>query len=63
MRAYTRCTREYYSSKVLRVLAVLNAIEIARIACACITTRDFYSSSNRAVPYFIISQRHTFIDC
>ena len=43
--------RVFFEQEVLRVLAELNAIEIARIACACITTRDFYLSSNRAVPY------------
>ena len=37
--------------KALRVLAELNTVEIACIACARIATRDFHSSSNRAVPY------------
>ena len=36
----------YFEQEVLHVLAELNAVEIAHIACACITTRDFYSSSN-----------------
>ena len=44
--------RVYFEQEVLRVLAELNSVEIARIVCACITTRDFYSSSNRAVLYF-----------
>ena len=44
--------RVFFKQEVLRVLAELNAVEIARIAFACITTRDFYSSSNRAVPYY-----------
>ena len=35
----------------LRVLAELNASEMTRIASARITTRDFLSSLNRAVPY------------
>ena len=43
--------RAFFEQEVLRVLAELNAVEIARIACACITTRDFYSISNRAVLY------------
>ena len=43
--------RIFFKQEVLRVLAELNAVEIARIACAYVTTRDFYSSLNRAVPY------------
>ena len=35
----------------LRVLAELNVSEMTRIACVRITTRDFLSSLNRAVPY------------
>ena len=35
----------------LLVLAELNSSEITNIACAGITTRDFLSSVNQAVPY------------
>ena len=38
----------------LCVLAELNASEMTYIACARITTRDFLSSLNRAVPYFTV---------
>ena len=43
--------RVFFQQEVLRVLAELNKIEIARIVCARITTRDFHSSLNRAVLY------------
>ena len=43
--------RVFFEQEVLRVLAELNTIEIARIVCARITTGDFHSSSNRAVQY------------
>ena len=41
--------RVFFEQEVLLVLAELNAVEIARIMCAFITTHDFHSSSNRAV--------------
>ena len=40
-----------FEQEILRVLTELNAIEIA---CARITTCDFHSSSNQAVPYIYI---------
>ena len=40
-----------FEQEVLCVLVELNAVEIARHTCARIITRDFHSSSNRAVPY------------
>ena len=40
-----------FEQEVLRVFAVLNVVEIARILCTRINARDFYSSSNQAVPY------------
>ena len=36
----------FFEQEVLHVLAELNVVEIARIACACITASDFHSSSN-----------------
>ena len=46
------CTHDYpYEQVVLRVPAEVNASKVTRISCAGITTRDFLSSSNRAVPY------------
>ena len=45
--------RVFFEQEVLRVLTELNVVEMAHIACACITTRDFNSSSNRAVPYVV----------
>ena len=39
----------FFEQEALRVLAKLNAVEIAPVDCTCITTHDFYSSSNRAV--------------
>ena len=44
----------FFEQEVLRVLAELNTVEIACIECARITTRDFQSSSNRAVLYCIV---------
>ena len=41
----------FLEQEVLRVLAELNAVEIACIVYARITTCKFYSSSNRAVTY------------
>ena len=41
----------FLEQEVLRVLAELNAAEIACIVYVRITTCNFYSSSNRAVPY------------
>ena len=38
--------RVFFEQEVLHVLAESNVVEIARIACARITTRDFHSSSN-----------------
>ena len=52
-RVYARevCTCEYpYEQVVLRVPAEVNASKVTRISCAGITTRDFLSSSNQAVP-------------
>ena len=43
--------RVFLEQEVLHVLTELNTVEIARTACARITTFDFHSSSNRAVPY------------
>ena len=42
--------RIFFEQEALRALTELNAIEITYIACARITTRDFPSSLNRAVP-------------
>ena len=50
--------RVFFEQEVLHVLAVLNAVEIACFVCGDITTRDFHSSSNRAVPYFSIAMYH-----
>ena len=48
--------RVFFEKKVLRVLAELNAFEIARIMCARIATCDFHSSSYQAVPYFMVNE-------
>ena len=59
-RVYARevCTHEYpYEQVVLRVPAGVNASKVTRISCAGITTRDFLSSSNRAVPYGYVVRR------
>ena len=43
--------RVFFEQINLRVLTELNVSQITRILCARITTHDFPSSSNRAVPY------------
>ena len=42
--------RVIFEQEILHALAELNTSEIAHIAYACITTQDFPSSSNQAVP-------------
>ena len=46
---------DIFQARSLRVLVELNASEITRITCACITTRDFNSSPNQAVQYHFIA--------
>ena len=48
--------REFFEKEILRVLAELNVIEVTRIACLHMTTRDFHSSLNRIVPYLGITK-------
>ena len=55
--------RVFIEQEVLRVLTELNAIEITCIACAHITTCDFHSSLNRAVPYLDITKDLVLLTC
>ena len=55
--------RVFIEQEVLRVLTELNAIEITCIVCAHITTCDFHSSLNRAVPYLGITKGLVLLTC
>ena len=55
--------RVFIKQEVLCVLAELNAIETTCISCAHITTCDFHSSLNRAVPYLSITKGLALLTC